>query len=204
LSHPLLARRGKRGNAWTYKQEYDRAIADYNQAIRLDPNYALAYNNRGNVWNEKKEYDRAIADCNQAIRLDPNYTFAYGNRGNAWNGKQEYDRAIADFNQAIRLDPNDSFAYESLAWLQSTCPDARFRDGRKAVENANRAYQLGDGKDAAHFGMLAVAYAENGDFEKAKEWAAKANELLTKEKEKQGDRSRSRLYEQGKPYLQEP
>ena len=60
-----------RGNAWYAKNEYDTAIADYDDAIRLNPKDALAYNNRGSAWNAKTEYDKAIVDFNEAIRLDP-------------------------------------------------------------------------------------------------------------------------------------
>jgi tetratricopeptide (TPR) repeat protein len=195
----------RQGAAWVKKGEYDQAIADYNQAVRLDPDYAYAYNNRGKAWNRKKEYDRAIADLNQAIRLDPNYAHAYNNRGNAWSGKKEYDRAIADYNQALRLDPNYAYACNSLAWFQATCPDARFRDGRKAFENASRAYQLSGGKDAAILDTLSAAYAENSDFDSARQWETKAIALLTNEKEQQQEyRSRLRLYEQRKPCRQEP
>ena len=60
------------------------AIADYNEAIQLDPGSALAYNGRGIAWRDKKDYDKAIADYNEAIRLDPGYAFAYYNRGVAF------------------------------------------------------------------------------------------------------------------------
>jgi tetratricopeptide (TPR) repeat protein len=52
-------------------RDYDRAIADYSQAIRLDPKYAVAYINRGISYEAKGDNDRAIADYDQAIRLDP-------------------------------------------------------------------------------------------------------------------------------------
>ena len=94
--------RGRLGD----KKEYDKAIADYNEAIRLDPKYAGAFNNRGNAWYDKKEYDKAIADYNEAIRLDPKIAAAFNNRGIAWYDKKEYDKAIADYNEAIRLDPS--------------------------------------------------------------------------------------------------
>ena len=54
------------------KKDYDRAIADYDQAIRLNPNYAAAYNSRGLAYDDKRDYDRAIADFNKAIKLNPN------------------------------------------------------------------------------------------------------------------------------------
>ncbi|WP_375469892.1 tetratricopeptide repeat protein, partial [uncultured Nostoc sp.] len=58
-----------RGNSYDNKKDYDRAIADYNLAIKLDPNYTFAYYNRGNSYDNKKDYDRAIADYNLAIKL---------------------------------------------------------------------------------------------------------------------------------------
>ena len=75
--------------------------AIFNEAIRLNPNYAQAYGSRGAAYRAKGENDRAIADFNEAIRLNPNYAQAYGSRGAAYRAKGENDRAIADFNEAI-------------------------------------------------------------------------------------------------------
>jgi hypothetical protein len=57
-----------RGVEWIGKGDYDRAIADYDEAIRLDPQDPLAYYNRGVAWHGKHDYDRAIADYDEAIR----------------------------------------------------------------------------------------------------------------------------------------
>ena len=89
----------------------DRAIADYDQAIRLDPEYAEAYSNRGVAYASKRDYDRAIADYDQAIRLDPKDAAAYYNRSLIYSEKRDYDRAITDCDQAIRLAPKFTFAY---------------------------------------------------------------------------------------------
>ena len=63
-----------RGNAYSDKCDFDRAIADYSEAIGLDPKYARAFNNRANAYRAKGDADRAAADHNEAIRIDPKST----------------------------------------------------------------------------------------------------------------------------------
>lgn len=93
------------------KDSHDRAIADFSEAIRLDPTYAIAFRGRGIAYGNKGDYDRAIADFTEAIRLDPKLATAFSNRGLAYEKKRSYDRAIADFNEAIRLNPNDAISF---------------------------------------------------------------------------------------------
>ena len=64
------------GEEMMKKGDYDKAIANYNEAIRLDPKLARAFNNRGFAYYGKREYDKAIADCSEAIRLDPKIAWA--------------------------------------------------------------------------------------------------------------------------------
>ena len=70
-----------RGVGYRLKGDYDRAIADYNQAIKLNAKSASAYNNRGVAYDKNGEYDRAILDYDQAIKLDPKLAFALYGRG---------------------------------------------------------------------------------------------------------------------------
>ena len=72
-----------RGDAYQWKDDYDRAIADYTQAIRLNPDDAYAYYSRGKAYHWKDDYDRAIADYEQALRIDPGHTRAKNNLENA-------------------------------------------------------------------------------------------------------------------------
>jgi tetratricopeptide (TPR) repeat protein len=58
---------------------HDRAIEDYTAALRIDPDYAAAYNNRGWVYYRKGLYDQAIEDYTAALRIDPNFTLARNN-----------------------------------------------------------------------------------------------------------------------------
>jgi lipoprotein NlpI len=93
------------------KDDLDRAIADYDQVIRLNPKYPAAFINRGNVYIRKGNFDRSIADLDQAISLDPEDAKAFYNRGLAYRAKGNLDRAFADYDQAIELNPKFDAAY---------------------------------------------------------------------------------------------
>jgi lipoprotein NlpI len=101
-----------RGCAWNEKQEYDKAINDFNEAIRLDPKNPVAYQKRGYAWNEKKEYDKAIADYSEAIcRQNPNEVWGSQLRAYMWYLQKDYEKAIADCDEAIRMEPENALAY---------------------------------------------------------------------------------------------
>ena len=90
------------------RRDYDRAIADYTLAIRLNPANSNAVRYRGNLYFDKGDYDLAIDDLTTAINLRPSSEIAaqvYNTRGSAYFRKGDYDRALADYDQAIRLDP---------------------------------------------------------------------------------------------------
>src|SRR6266700_6026475 len=107
-----------RAIGYRLKGEYDRAIADYNQAIKLNAKFAAAYNNRGVAYDKKGEYDRAILDYDQAIKFRPSAE-GYFNRGNAQLGKAHYDRAIDDYNQAIKLKADFAAAFDNRCWARA-------------------------------------------------------------------------------------
>jgi tetratricopeptide (TPR) repeat protein len=200
----------ERGWVYDKKGEHDKSTADLTESVRLDPNMAASsYRNRGRVDFNKGEYDKAIANLTEGIRLNPKEAMWYHDRGSAYLNKRDYDKAIADFTEAIRLDPNYALTHNDLAWLHATCPDEKYRDGKKAVENTDKACQLTEGRDWSFTDTLAGAYAENGDFEKAKELESKAIELAVTnksatEKVKAEMASRLELYKQRKPYREAP
>ncbi len=92
---------------WGYTKselgQYESAIADYDMAIQLKPDYAIAYNNRGNTQSALKQYDAAIADYDEAICLKPDYAMAYYNRGNARANLYRVSEAAQDFQTALAL-----------------------------------------------------------------------------------------------------
>ena len=189
-----------RGWAWICLEVYDRAIADLNEAIRLDPRLALAYDSRACARMKKKAYDKAIMDMNEAIRLDPQKAEYYHGRSRVWQARGELDKALADLDEAIRLDPQDAKSFGLSAWIGATCPDARYRDGTKAVASATKSCELTGWKDAYHLDTLAAACAEAGDFDAAVKWQTQANALFTVAKVKTRGEERLGLYRARKPY----
>jgi lipoprotein NlpI len=100
-----------RGNASLAKGEHDKAIADFDEALKLDPKNASAYNNRGNTRNEKGEAEAALADFDAAIKLNARYASAYFNRGNVLAGKGDNARAVKDYDTAIKHNRRNVNAY---------------------------------------------------------------------------------------------
>ena len=150
-----------RGLAYYDKGDDDRAIAEFNEAIRLDPKFAYAYSSRGLAYDHKGDLDRADPDYNEAIRLDPKYAQAYFNRGNAYYQKGDDDRAIADYSEAIRLDPKYAYAYNN----RGTAYDRKGDDDR-AIADYNEAIRL-DPKFAQAYSSRGLAYYQKGDLDRA-------------------------------------
>jgi lipoprotein NlpI len=95
---------------WWAKRDTDRALADCNEAIRVNRGLAAAYLNRGNVYLSKSDFDRAFADFNEALQLDPKNAWAYAERGNLYKNRGDIDHALADLNESIKLDPSYALA----------------------------------------------------------------------------------------------
>jgi tetratricopeptide (TPR) repeat protein len=105
-----------RGYHHNIRRDYDRAIADLNEAIRIEPKNVMAYDNRSFSYRQKGEHDRAIADLNEVIRLGhPKKSDAHAARGYLFLLKGEHDRAINDLNEAIRLGAKSAVVYRSRA-----------------------------------------------------------------------------------------
>jgi tetratricopeptide (TPR) repeat protein len=106
-SHAALAPEGwrsertaARGLAYEANGDHDRAIADYDETLRLDSEDPVAFYNRGIAYENKHDYDHAI-DYSKAIRLDPEYAEAYLVRGISYENKRELEKALADFRVAL-------------------------------------------------------------------------------------------------------
>jgi tetratricopeptide (TPR) repeat protein len=148
-----------RGCAYRAKGEFDRAIEDFAQAIKLGPMIPAAFVNRAAAFDRKGEYDRAIEDATQAIKLDPKIAVAYLVRGSAHREKGEYDRATEDFDQAVKFD--------RATGLNGRCYHrAIVGTLQVALDDCNEALQLLR-NSAAVLDSRGFTYLKMGEFDKA-------------------------------------
>jgi tetratricopeptide (TPR) repeat protein len=151
-----------RGIVYNEKGDYDQAIADLNQALKLKPDYAEAYNNRAIIYAQKGNYDQAIADISQALKLKPDNADAYNNRGIVYDKKGDYDQAIADLTQALKLKPEDNAeAYSNRA-------NAYVNKGNydQAIADCTQALKLKPNLAEA-YAIRGSAYAKKSDYDQA-------------------------------------
>jgi tetratricopeptide (TPR) repeat protein len=179
-----------RGITLASRGEYESAIADFTEAIRLNPELSAAYLLRGraayagvsDVYDiaenfahvralfysgrqlsreQTQVYDRAIVDYTEALRLDGNNAVIYLNRGEAYAQKEDYDKAIADLNQAIRLNPNYARAYISRGLAYNYKGDPD-----RAIADYNQAIKV-DPNDVAAYHDRASVYSDKKDYDRA-------------------------------------
>ena len=138
------------GIAFEQQGDYHGALANYDQAIKLDSNYAEAYFNRGYAYSYLGEKQKAIADYTQVIQLKPNYANAYYNRGIAYSNLGEKQKAIDDYNQAIKLNPNLAHAYYNRGNTRSQLDnkEGAIQDFQKAAELYKQQGKTSDYQDA--------------------------------------------------------
>jgi tetratricopeptide (TPR) repeat protein/V8-like Glu-specific endopeptidase len=124
-----------------YEQgSYQGALADYDRAIAINPNYAKAYVNRGFLKYDKlNDLKGALADYDRAIAINPNLAEAYNNRGNLKDDKLNNPQgALADYDRAIALNPNYAYAYNNRGNLKQD----KLNNPQGALADYDRAIAL--------------------------------------------------------------
>ena len=122
------------GLAFASKGEFDRAIEQYQAALRLRWDFIDAYYDLGLAFASKGEFDRAIEQYQAALRLKPQFVEAYNNLGLAFASKGKFDRAIEQYQTALSLQPNLAEAHFNLGW-------SYLKKGSK--EMARREFEVG-------------------------------------------------------------
>ena len=150
-----------RGQMQEWKGDFNKAIADYTEAIRLDPKSAEAYVGRGYGNLRKGDVDKAVDDLTEAIRVDPKRGEAYVVRASIYHMTQCYEKAVADLTEAIRIDPKSDQTYQNRA--AAYAEEGKFD---QAIADCDAALALNP-KGIATYDFRGLAYLRKGDFDGA-------------------------------------
>lgn len=128
-----------RGLAYNTKRDNDAASKDFDQAVKVDPGFALAWAQSCSfhMWTSH-DSDRAQKECSTAIKLDPKDASGWTYRGDIYLNLRDYERAIQDYNQAIELAPKWMWPWDNRgeAYLRSNNVDRAIQDFEKVIELA--------------------------------------------------------------------
>ena len=140
--------------------DWRRAIADFDEAIHLNPNRATLYRDRAQARRQNGDLELAIEDYDEAIAHNPKLAAPYHERGLALAGTGDLDRAILSYNTAIRLDPSDAQARldRGLAFLARGQADDARADFEAALSLP--AGKDANTRDAARARLAKIASAE--------------------------------------------
>ena len=150
-----------RGRARLQTGKFDDAVADFSEAIRLEPKSVDAWAARGMAYCDRGDFDKAVADFSEVLRLAPKTFKARIARGTAYGKKGDHDQAIADFTAAIAVDPNYALAYgyRAVDYYRNGDLDHALADINEAIRR--------DGKDAALFCNRGMMHVAQGHFDQA-------------------------------------
>jgi tetratricopeptide (TPR) repeat protein len=150
------------------------------QAVLSPLDYRVHYN-LARILAKQGQWQEAIKEYDDAADMgaNPDDYIAHVNLADALTHLGREQEAVSHLNEALRIKPDSTEAMNNLAWLLATSPDPNVRDGKRALELAERACILTDFKQTVFVGTLAAAYAEAGRFDDAIATAQKACALAT-------------------------
>jgi tetratricopeptide (TPR) repeat protein len=191
------------GLALLYRGEVDAAVLQFNEALRIHPGDEFAFNGLGDVWMYRGRPEMAITDYRRAVERAPAVAQYHCNLASALHDCNQREEARREYDLATWLAPTWSQTAVRQAWKLATHAEARFRNGRLAVQLARQVVQARDPEEPEDLDVLAAAYAEAHRFEEAIAAQRQALKLmpsstppeLTKERE-----SRLQLYEKHQPF----
>jgi tetratricopeptide (TPR) repeat protein len=150
-----------RGVSYSDLGQSDKAIADFSEAIEIDPKFRDAYASRGNAYGNLGQWNKEIADCSRAIEIDPKCVIAYSDRGIAYCNLGQWDKAITDFSRAIVIDPNYIKAYSNRGVAYGN-----LGQWNKEITDCSKAIEIDPNHAKAYYNR-GVAYSNLGQWDMA-------------------------------------
>jgi serine/threonine protein kinase/tetratricopeptide (TPR) repeat protein len=157
----------KLGHLHVMLDDWEKAIAEYTQAINLVPDRWESWFERAEVYARRRLYERALADCSKAIELNPHEEKplllgdVWHHRANMYSILGEADKALAGYSKAAELAPNNFWH-----WLRRGQAHSRLKQWPKAVADCTRGLALKE--DFAELWLTrGDAYAALGQWDKA-------------------------------------
>lgn len=150
-----------RASVYNTLHQPQAALAEVEQALNLNFNYAQAYIERGKAYKQLRYYAAALEDYNQAIALNPKIAEAYTQRGDVWIQFNRLDKAVADYKKAIALDPNDADPYTSMGAVA-----IRQKKFGQAIADCQKAIAL-DPTSASAYNNRGVVYLQRKEYNRA-------------------------------------
>jgi Tfp pilus assembly protein PilF len=155
------------GTAFSDRGRILEAISHYRMALELQPRYALTHRNLAKALFHQGKLDEAITHWRESVAIFPYDAEAQGGLAEGLLQKGLIAEAMSHFEESLKLAPELAPMLNDFAWVLATCPDAHLRNGARAVELAQRADQVAQGRNPLFARTLAAAYAESGRFNDA-------------------------------------
>ncbi len=157
--------------------KFDRAIEELQNMHKANPKDSLTLLQLGMLYMSRKKYDKAVENFTTILADHPDDVDAMRGRADAMLNLGRRANALSDYERALKLKPHDRGILNNFAWLLATAPEDKLRDGHRALALATEACRQTEYKEDYILSTLAAAYAETGDFDSARKWAAQAIEV---------------------------
>jgi tetratricopeptide (TPR) repeat protein len=161
--------------------DYGQAIHDLEELAKVAPKNPDLLYKLGLLYEMDKQSRKAIEKFTAVLALDDKdkNEQVYRSRGDCYLNIGDQAAAIGDYEKAYKLSADDAGLLNNFSWVLATAPDAKLRDGKRALEMGLKACEKTSYKRPHILSTLAAAYAETGDFDNAKKWSAEAVKLAS-------------------------
>jgi tetratricopeptide (TPR) repeat protein len=192
-----------RGTAYCRLERFEEGLADFEKALKLKPDHTSALKSRAKCLLDLRKYQEAAEAYDRVIRDNPDEAIYHMLRSRCYEALGKFAPAIADLQKSVDLDSSDGFTRFLLAKILVRCPVDEFRDNERGMEEAKIVVGMTSPDSELQglaIGIVALAHAERGEFEKAVELLEKSQGLLARKEDKERVGEMLEYVRKGEPY----